>query len=566
MPCYGLLGIEICIPSIDDIVLGITAPVAAFISDAMTTLENTLRPLFDHVINSISPFFQTVIDGVTSFVSTLISGVQTVAGQIWGLVQNLPAQIIGVIDTLGASIVSGVSSLGSQISSGLDTAINLIGSTISTLGSELTIAVGGAIDTIGGGLNALGSEIMNVVYDAGEGLRLLFTVALNEVGGVIGSMFSGFGSVDVDGVINATIGSVSEFFGNIIALLQTFSPITPDEAASFIPDFNDKVFAAYTSLYATNVAAESVSLGQFDVCFQKAYGFPSTAAAIDVSTEFVAMPLREGIGPAYRRWILKNYQPNIPPYMDLISIYVKEGYLEDHWVELPAEMVDNFKELGFSEYWTKRLWGKHWEYPSATQLYEMLHRSSGTFPEIGVTTDVLRDMLKLHDFEPKWRGPLEAISWNTWRIYDIRTGWEMGILSDDALLKRLIDTGYEPKDATILLEIQKLFVLRSELDRLLAETDQDFIEGWISLEVLRANYAATPYRSDVQELRILRAINRRDREFKRDIRDALRDRYYKGDLTESEFSQELSRLDMVEGFIALEVERQNAKKLKKVAA
>ncbi|GAJ11760.1 unnamed protein product, partial [marine sediment metagenome] len=242
-------------------------------------------------------------------------------------------------------------------------------------------------------------------------------------------------------------------------------------------------------------------------------------------------------------------------YMDLISIYVKEGYLEDHWVELPAEMVANFKELGFNEYWTKRLWGKHWVYPSPTQLYDMLHRTAGTRPEIGVTTEVLRGMLKLHDFEPKWRMPLEAISWRTWRIYDTRTAWEMGIDDDETLFKRLVDQGYEPKDARLLAEVQKMFVLRSEIDGLTREADTDFIDGWISESQLRADYEATPYNPYVIELRISKAKLRRDRELKKDLKAALTDRFKKGDVTETEYTEGLSRLGIVEVQIAAELER-----------
>lgn len=140
----------------------------------------------------------------------------------------------------------------------------------------------------------------------------------------------------------------------------------------------------------------------------------------------------------------------------------------------------------------------------------------------------------------------------------------MELLDDTGLVKRLIDTGYEPRDAGLLAEIQKMFVLRSEIDKLLTESDEDFIEGWISEDQLKADYEATPYNAGVRELRVERAKLRKGRELKRDLKTALTDRYIKGDLSETEFTQELSRLGITQDWIATEVERANAKKYTKV--
>lgn len=141
----------------------------------------------------------------------------------------------------------------------------------------------------------------------------------------------------------------------------------------------------------------------------------------------------------------------------------------------------------------------------------------------------------------------------------------MGIDDDITLEKRLIDQGYEPTDAKLLSEVQKMFVLRSEIDRLLSESDQDFIEGWISEATLKADYEATPYNPYVVELRVARARLRRSRELKRDIKAALIDRFKKDDLTETELKQELSRLGVIEEWISAEVTRANAYKLKRAS-
>jgi len=565
MPCYGLLGIEICIPSLDDIVNAVVAPITGFITSSLTAAIESLLPYFVTLSDTITPLFQTVIDAITAFLTDPLASIQIVLGSVSGVLSGLWTQISGGLSELWSSITGAFSFLGSQIITGLSDLLGSIHAGLMSLGGSIEGFIHSSSMVVHDAINMAGASISGALESAQSVLMVAFDGMGNAISGVIGGVFSGFGAVDVNGVL----GSHADVRGILESILQTLglthSPITPNESAAWVPGFINQVTGAATTLHITNMIAETVSLGQIDITLSEAWKYPNTAAALELATEFSGMPLREGLGPAYKRHILSMYQPNIPPYADLISIYVKEGYLEDHWLELPAEMVDNFKELGYSEYWTRRLWGKHWVYPSPTQLYEMLHRTAGNFPEIGVTSETLRSMLKLHDFEPKWRGPLEAISWGTWRIYDIRTGWEMGLLSDGDLTKRLIDTGYEPADAALLAEIQKMFVLRSEIDRLLMEADQDFIEGWIDETQLKADYEATPYNPYVTELRISRARLRRDRELKRDIKAALIDRFKKDDLTQTELQLELSRLGIVEEWINTEIERANAYKLKKAS-
>jgi len=564
MPCYSLLGLTICIPSLDDIVNAVVAPITSFVTSAISGLVSTLTPFFDTVVNTLSPIFQTVIDAIVGFVKDPLGAIQNALGSVWAVVSGIWTQISNALGSLWDSILGGLNWIGSQLSAGLHSLWGSITSGLNDLGAYLSGVFNDAWIALNNGISWMGAEISAALEDAGKVLLTAFDGMGNAISGIMGGIFSGFGFVDVNGVIGAASSVVGMAETALTTAMLFHSPIEPDEAVSSASSFINQVQAAAVTLHLANTIAEGVSLGQVDVSLEEAWRYPNTAAAMDVATEFAAMPLKEGLGPALKRYVLKSYQPNIPMYQDLIEIYVREGYLESHWVELPAEMIINFAELGYSEYWTKRLWGKHWVYPSPTMLYEMLHRSAGNFPEIGVTSDVLRDMLKLHDYEPKWRMPLEAISWNTWRIYDIRTGWEMDLLSDVDLEKRLIDTGYEPKDAVLLANVQKMFVLRSEIDGLLSESDTDFMNGWISEDQLKADYGATPYNPNIVEMRIAKAKLRQERSDKADLKAALINRYIKGDLSETEFSQELSRLGIQQNRIAIEVTKANATKLKTV--
>jgi hypothetical protein len=146
----------------------------------------------------------------------------------------------------------------------------------------------------------------------------------------------------------------------------------------------------------------------------------------------------------------------------------------------------------------------------------------------------------------------------------IKTAREIGLLSDSQALERVTALGYDSKDASLMVDVQRFEILRGEVDKLLAEADTDYFNGWINEDTLRADYGATPYGSDVVDLLVERARERRDRNMKEDLKTALLDRYKKGDLSDSEISQELSRLGLVQEWISSEVARAQATKLTKV--
>lgn len=564
MPCYGLLGIEICVPSVDDIVNAVLQPINSYIWSAVQWVSDTLSPLFSGVVSSLSPLFDTVYNNVVGFLNDPLGTIQNALGGVSSALSSLPNFISGGLDTLGSGITGALDATGAALTGAISSAEEFLSGALSSVEAGLGDLLTTVETTLSGAVDLAAAGVSQLVEEVGNGLGLAFQFVQDSLGGIISSVFQGFGFANVGEIVGSAVGAEAQLLTALISLPAGHSPLEPSETQSWASGFIDQVEAACVTLHISNIVAEAASLGQIDISLQEAWRYPYTAAAMSVAQTLAAMPLLEGFGPAFKRYILRSYQPNIPDFQSLISIYVKEGYLEEHWVEIPDEMVNNFAELGFNAEWTKRLWGMHWQYPGPSQLYEMLHRTAGNFPEIGVTDEILRDMLKLHDYEPKWRTPLELISWNTWRIFDIRAGWEIDVLDNDGLKKRLIDTGYLPADAELLANIQKMYVLRSEIDGLLTESDTDFMNGWIDEDQLRANYDATPYNADVKELRMARARLRRDRTDKADIKTALANRFYKGDLSEAEFTDALSRLGVIQSRIDVEIEKVKVKRLQTV--
>lgn len=102
-------------------------------------------------------------------------------------------------------------------------------------------------------------------------------------------------------------------------------------------------------------------------------------------------------------------------------------------------------------------WRAHWELPSPTMGYEMLHR--GVIDE-----DELTDLLRIADFAPFWIPKMIAISYVPYTRVDARRMYEEGILDDDAYLTSLKDLGYDDERANNMLEWTRLRKLTPEKD------------------------------------------------------------------------------------------------------
>jgi hypothetical protein len=564
MPTFNLLGLEIYIPDLDEIIKAVTEPLQSAITAVQTGVVNTLSPLFDAVTSTLSSAVSGVVTQISNLFSDSLKWLTDTLASAWDVLKGLGAQISTAVGDLWTSIEDSLSSLQTVITDALTAAQNTLSGALTTAQDALNGAITGAQTALSGALDTAGSTISGALETAQGVLMDAFDGMGNAISGTIGGILSGFGSIDIGAVMSSHTGGAAQMASAIISLGLFHSPITPDEAFQWATPFIIQVTSAATSLHIANIAAEAASLGQIDVTLSEVWEYPETKAAMSAAGELSAMPIKEGMFPAFKRYILKNYVPFVPNLSSLMDVYAKEGYLADHWVEIPDGLINDFAENGYSLEWAQKIWGAHWKHPDLSQLIEMLHRTMGTSPQIGITQTIIEDMLKIEAYAPKWRNPLALINWRTWPLRDIRTGWETGDLSDPDLVNRIVDAGYSPEDAPLIADNQKLMVLRSEIDALGVQTTDDYVAGWITEDQLRADLEATPYRAEVIELRIAKAKMQRARALKTDLKAALGDRYLKGDLTDAEFTQELSRLGVTQEWISSEVTRIQAKKLKKV--
>lgn len=130
----------------------------------------------------------------------------------------------------------------------------------------------------------------------------------------------------------------------------------------------------------------------------------------------------------------------------------------------------------------KLFWRMHWQLPSPTQLYEILHRLRAGRPEIEawkearllvgpdpdaqdaflkanpkpivVTRDDVRRALELNDIAPAWIEALMSVSYNPMTRTDALNAFHANVMTADELFERLQDSGLDAPTAKRVVELQ----------------------------------------------------------------------------------------------------------------
>ena len=144
----------------------------------------------------------------------------------------------------------------------------------------------------------------------------------------------------------------------------------------------------------------------------------------------------------------------IPGVPDLVRMAVREAFTPEiaekfgQYQDYPAAVTEWGKKQGLSEDWLKRYWAAHWDLPSPSQGFEMLHRGIIDEPTLVM-------LLRALDVMPYWRDKLTAISWNVPTRVDIRRFYAMKVI-DDARLRELYTAfGYHGVDLDNIVEYTK---------------------------------------------------------------------------------------------------------------
>jgi predicted nucleic acid-binding Zn-ribbon protein len=235
---------------------------------------------------------------------------------------------------------------------------------------------------------------------------------------------------------------------------------------------------------------------------------------------------------------------------DLVAMAGREAFRDDvaaRWgydEDFPQQFAEEMKKFGDTEDWARAYWRAHWDLPSVTLGYEMLHRRV-------ITEDDLEDLLRISDIPSTWRQKILQVAYRPYTRVDVRRMHKMGVLSDEQLVEAYMDDGYDRERAQNLAEFT--IRLNQEDNRDLSKSDilQGYRVGMLSFDEAVSSLTSIGY--DQNEATFL--VSREQAELTRKLTDkevdVIEDLYVNRDIDRAQAETRLTSL----GLAASEIER-----------
>lgn len=187
----------------------------------------------------------------------------------------------------------------------------------------------------------------------------------------------------------------------------------------------------------------------------------------------------------------------LPGVADIIRFMVRDvadesvvsGYgLDDEFAEKWKGLLAKYGSAqGIKLDLARYFWRAHWEFPSPTQLYEMLHRlrPGRVDPSIEVDAKLVEKTLGINDYAPIWRKRLMAVSYSPLTRTDAQRAFAIGAIDDKELKSTFMDEGYNDENATILVRFTKRLVDRQRRAAAGIPGPKDFIRQYVNGTISR---------------------------------------------------------------------------------
>lgn len=240
----------------------------------------------------------------------------------------------------------------------------------------------------------------------------------------------------------------------------------------------------------------------------------------------------------------------IPPISDIIRMAVREVFTPEiaesfgQFEDFPDAVLEWGRKQRLSEFWIRNYWAAHWDLPSIGQGFEMFQRDV-------ITEEQLNLLLRALDVMPFWRDKLLQISYNVLTRVDLRRIYELDLIDDTELKRRLKHYGYSPEDVELIAEfyrVEKKFARLTELkegrdlskSEILSAYRNDLIARDIAADHLRSLHYAD------EEIETLIALE--DFKLAKEEQDAqiklIKQRYADGLISLDDVHDELGKLNL----------------------
>jgi len=233
----------------------------------------------------------------------------------------------------------------------------------------------------------------------------------------------------------------------------------------------------------------------------------------------------------------------IPPLPDIIRMAVREAFTPDvvarfqlH-AELPTDMVSWAAKQGLTEDWAKAYWASHWELPSLSMGFEMLHRGE-------ISEEDMQLLIKTHDVSPFWRDKLTAIAYTPYTRVDVRRMYDSGVLTKEDVHRSYMDIGYDNEKATKMTEFTVALSNAAERDLTKSEVLNGFKIGYFTQDETIAQLLALGYDQAEAEYYISKVLYDLWQAEIKEVVKYVSQQYITGQITESDVYAQLGALNL----------------------
>jgi len=240
--------------------------------------------------------------------------------------------------------------------------------------------------------------------------------------------------------------------------------------------------------------------------------------------------------------IIKTWKV-IPGPQDLFFMVAKEAFEPDIYrtlgldQEFPSEQIKWLEASGISEDWARKYWIAHWDQPSIGQGFEMLHR--------GVIDDPTLDMLfRAIEMPQFWRDKLTQIAYNPYTRVDTRRMHDLGVLTDEELIRSYMDQGYDSEKALKMANFTIRFNAEGNAQLTRSAILESYSEDLLSHSEAMDLLTEQDYSTDLAAYYLELENFRRDKKLRDQHIDNLREQLLLNQLTPSRVRDELNKLGL----------------------
>lgn len=190
--------------------------------------------------------------------------------------------------------------------------------------------------------------------------------------------------------------------------------------------------------------------------------------------------------------LIKSLYLLIPGPSDLIRMAVREAFTPEiaekfgQYEDYPVAFTQWAEKQGITKDWAERYWAAHWELPSPSMGFEMLHRGI-------IENQELTLLLRALDIMPYWRERLIKLSYNPLTRVDVRRMYQFGVIDENQVKRSYLDLGYDDEKASWLTEFTKRYSApedQTELDTFKAMAKTTYSQAYKRKIISREEYTA----------------------------------------------------------------------------